>query len=137
MKVGWIGTGVMGLSMCKHLLNAQYSLAVYTRTPEKAQPLLELGAQWVSPQEMAASVDVLFLMLGFPKDVENMCLGEQGLLRHMKPGYVLSHAVQYWSTTRPVVPVSQSTSTTKPNPSEFPVSTRQSPVAMWELVRAN
>ncbi len=86
MKVGWIGTGVMGLSMCKHLLNAQYSLSVYTRTPEKAKPLLDLGAQWVSPQEMAATVDVLFLMLGFPKDVESMCLGEQSLLRHMKPG---------------------------------------------------
>jgi 3-hydroxyisobutyrate dehydrogenase len=95
MKIGWIGTGVMGLSMCKHLLNAQYSLAVYTRTPEKAKPLLDLGAQWVSPQEMASTVDVLFLMLGFPKDVESMCLGEQGLLRHMKPGYVLYHVVQY------------------------------------------
>ena len=40
MKVGWIGTGVMGLSMCKHLLNANYSLSVYNRTPEKAKPLL-------------------------------------------------------------------------------------------------
>lgn len=40
MKIGWIGTGVMGLSMCKHLLNANYSLSVYTRTAAKAQPLL-------------------------------------------------------------------------------------------------
>lgn len=75
MKVGWIGTGVMGLSMCKHLLNANYSLSVYTRTAAKAQPLLELGATWLSPLEMASTVDVLFLMLGFPKDVEELCLG--------------------------------------------------------------
>jgi 3-hydroxyisobutyrate dehydrogenase len=86
MKVGWIGTGVMGLSMCKHLLNAQYSLSIYTRTAEKAKPLLELGAEWLSPHEMAANVDVLFLMLGFPRDVEAMCLGENGILRHMKKG---------------------------------------------------
>lgn len=86
MKIGWIGTGVMGLSMCKHLLNAQFSLSVFNRTAEKAQPLLELGAQWMTPQEMASKVDVLFLMLGFPKDVETMVLGEHGILKHMKKG---------------------------------------------------
>ena len=75
MKIGWIGTGVMGLSMCRHLLNAKFNLAVYTRTPEKANPLLELGAEWLSPKEMASTVDVLFLMLGFPKDVEDMTIG--------------------------------------------------------------
>jgi 3-hydroxyisobutyrate dehydrogenase len=46
LKVGWIGTGVMGLSMCKHLLNAKYRLQVFNRTPEKAKSLLELGAEW-------------------------------------------------------------------------------------------
>jgi len=46
LKIGWIGTGVMGLSMCKHLLKANYNLTVYNRTAEKAKPLLELGAQW-------------------------------------------------------------------------------------------
>jgi len=49
MKIGWIGTGVMGLSMCKHLLNANYSLSIFTRTESKAQHLLELGAKWVTP----------------------------------------------------------------------------------------
>ena len=72
--------------MCKHLLNAQYSLSVFNRTPEKAKPLLELGAEWLSPQEIAAKVDVLFLMLGFPKDVETICLGEKGILQYMKKG---------------------------------------------------
>ena len=53
LKIGWIGTGVMGLSMCKHLLNAKYPLYVFNRTQEKANPLLELGAKWLEPVEMA------------------------------------------------------------------------------------
>lgn len=69
LKVGWIGTGVMGLSMCKHLINASYQLAVYNRTPEKAKPLLEMGARWMEPKQLASEVDVLFLMLGYPIDV--------------------------------------------------------------------
>ena len=69
LKVGWIGCGVMGLSMCKHLINANYKLAVYNRTASKAEPLLALGAQWLEPKEIAAQSDILFLMLGFPKDV--------------------------------------------------------------------
>jgi 3-hydroxyisobutyrate dehydrogenase len=44
--IGWIGTGVMGVELCKHILKANYPLLVNNRTPEKAQPLLELGAQW-------------------------------------------------------------------------------------------
>lgn len=50
LKIGWIGTGVMGLSMCKHLLAASYNLTVYNRTPEKAKPLLDLGAKWLEPK---------------------------------------------------------------------------------------
>lgn len=69
LRIGWIGTGVMGVSMCKHLINASFNLSVYTRTQEKAQPLLDLGAKWLEPKELASQVDVLFLMLGFPKDV--------------------------------------------------------------------
>lgn len=50
LRVGWIGTGVMGLSMCKHLINASYNLSVYNRTPEKAKPILDMGAQWLEPK---------------------------------------------------------------------------------------
>jgi 3-hydroxyisobutyrate dehydrogenase len=88
LKVGWIGTGVMGLSMCKHLMAASYNLSVYNRTPEKAKPLLDMGAHWLEPKELAAQVDILFLMLGFPKDVETMCLGAEGVLQYMKKGYL-------------------------------------------------
>ena len=53
LKIGWIGTGVMGASMCQHLLKSNHSLSVYNRTKEKAQPLLNIGATWLRPQEMA------------------------------------------------------------------------------------
>lgn len=73
--IGWIGTGVMGFSMCKHLLNAGYELHVFNRTKSKADGLLELGAKWSEPKELAQNADILFLMLGFPKDIEKTCLG--------------------------------------------------------------
>lgn len=73
--IGWIGTGVMGFSMCKHLLGAGYQLQVFNRTKSKTDALIQLGAKWSEPKEIAQNVDVLFLMLGFPKDLEDVCLG--------------------------------------------------------------
>ena len=89
LKVGWIGTGVMGKSMAEHLMNAGYQLSVYTRTISKAQPLLDRGAELKPLEEIAASCDVVFMMLGYPKDVEEVVLGENGLLSHMQPGSLL------------------------------------------------
>lgn len=85
-KIGWIGTGVMGFHMCRHLMEKGYEMIVYNRTPSKAQGLLDMGAKWMEPKELAQHVDVLFIMLGYPRDVESMCLGENGLLNHMKKG---------------------------------------------------
>jgi 3-hydroxyisobutyrate dehydrogenase len=53
IKIGWIGTGVMGAHMCRHLLNKGYNLSVFNRTQSKAQPLLDLGAKWSEPKELA------------------------------------------------------------------------------------
>lgn len=80
MNIGWIGTGVMGLSMCKHLLKAGHKLTVFNRTASKADPLLELGAKFASPREIAEASDALFLMLGYPRDVEQLLLGQDGIL---------------------------------------------------------
>jgi len=81
MKVGWIGTGVMGLSMCGHLVAAGYPTTVFTRTPERAQPLLDGGAIWAgSPAEVAAVSHVVFTIVGYPADVREVILGEQGVL---------------------------------------------------------
>ena len=89
-RIGWIGTGVMGASMCGHLLDAGFSATVYNRTRAKAQGLLDRGAQWAdSPKEVASQSDLIFSIVGFPKDVRATILGEDGALQGCEPGNVL------------------------------------------------
>jgi 3-hydroxyisobutyrate dehydrogenase len=90
MKLGWIGLGVMGGSMCTHLLRADYPLTVYTRTRAKAAPQLAAGAVWAdSPRAVAESSDVVFTMVGFPRDVREVVLGEDGVLAGLRAGGIL------------------------------------------------
>ncbi len=89
-RVGWIGTGVMGSSMVGHLIAAGYAATVYTRTKEKAEPLIAKGAKWAaSPKELAAQSDVIFSIVGFPSDVREVLLGDNGALAGAKAGAVL------------------------------------------------
>jgi 3-hydroxyisobutyrate dehydrogenase len=89
-KVGWIGTGVMGTSMCGHLLAAGYSATVYNRTETKLAALVEKGAKAAkSPAEVAAASDVIFTIVGYPADVRSVTLGTGGTLEAAKPGTVL------------------------------------------------
>ncbi len=89
-RIGWIGTGVMGLSMCGHVMKAGYATTVFSRTKSKAQPLLDAGAAWAeSPQAVAAASDVIFTMVGFPPDVRACHLGATGTLAGAKPGSLL------------------------------------------------
>jgi 3-hydroxyisobutyrate dehydrogenase len=89
-KIGWIGTGVMGNAMCGHLLAAGHRVAVFSRTRSKAENLLSSGAHWCdAPMEVARLSDVVFSMVGFPGDVEEVMLGDQGVLAAAKPGTVL------------------------------------------------
>ena len=53
LRVGWIGTGVMGLSMAGHILKAGFPLTVYSRTRSKSQPLLDKGAHWADDPAVA------------------------------------------------------------------------------------
>jgi 3-hydroxyisobutyrate dehydrogenase len=70
-RVAWVGAGVMGRSMCGHLLRAGYSVRLHTRTREKAEVLLAAGAVWTeSAAEAATGADVIFLMVGFPEEAE-------------------------------------------------------------------
>ncbi|MEK3721565.1 NAD(P)-dependent oxidoreductase [Paenibacillus sp. FSL H8-0034] len=88
--IGFIGTGVMGQSMVKNLMNAGYKLHVYSRTKSKTDELVEAGAVWQeSPGALAREVDVVITMVGFPSDVEEVYLGEQGILRHAQSGTYL------------------------------------------------
>lgn len=88
--IGFIGTGVMGKSMAGHLLKAGYSLIVFSRTKEKALDLLEKGAHWAeTPKNVAEQADVIFTMVGYPADVEEVYLGEAGLIQNAKQGSYL------------------------------------------------
>ena len=89
-RIGWIGTGVMGSSMCGHLIDAGFSATVYSRTRAKAQRLLEKGANWAdTPREVAEQSDVVFSIVGFPADVREVLLGEDGALAGAASGTAL------------------------------------------------
>ncbi|MEI8014630.1 MAG: NAD(P)-dependent oxidoreductase [Nitrospira sp.] len=88
--IGWIGTGVMGSSMCGHLLTDGYRVTIHSRTKSKAQPLLDRGAQWAeNPRAVAAESDVLFTMVGFPQDVRTIYFDENGVLAGARAGMIL------------------------------------------------
>ncbi|MCA9128869.1 MAG: NAD(P)-dependent oxidoreductase [Planctomycetales bacterium] len=90
-RVGWIGTGVMGASMCGHLMNKGFSTTVFNRTKEKAQSLIEKGANWAeSPREVAENSDIVFSIVGFPHDVRETILDpNSGVLAGSKTGNVI------------------------------------------------
>lgn len=86
-RVAFIGTGIMGVAIAGHLMDAGYELTVYNRTKEKAQPLLDRGATWAStPAAAARDAHVVFTMVGYPKDVEDLYLSTEGLLATTRKG---------------------------------------------------
>ena len=88
--VGFIGLGVMGASMASHVLGGGYELIVYNRTKGKADLLLAQGAKWAeTPAEVAANSDVVVTIVGYPKDVEEVYLGPNGILAAKQGGYVV------------------------------------------------
>lgn len=89
-NIGWIGTGVMGKSMCLHLINSGNTAYIYNRTKQKAAELLEKGAFWCdSPEEVAEKSEIIFSIVGFPEDVEKIILDEKGVLKSAKQGSVI------------------------------------------------
>lgn len=88
--IGFIGLGVMGQSMAGHLLKAGYSMVVYNRTKEKANALIEAGAQWSDTvADLAKKSDVIITIVGYPKDVEEVYLGAEGIIPNAKEGAYL------------------------------------------------
>ena len=89
-RIGWIGVGVMGSSMCGHLVRAGFATTMFSRTPSKAEPLLAAGARWAdTPKAVAEAADVVFTMVGYPEDVRQVVLGPDGALAGCKPGNIL------------------------------------------------
>ncbi len=85
LRIGWIGSGVMGNSMAGHLLAAGHSLTVHSRTKSRASGLLSRGASWAeTPAEAASGQDFLFSMVALPTDVEFVHLGPVGTLTASK-----------------------------------------------------
>lgn len=86
-KIGFIGIGVMGQSMARHLINKGYEVAVYTRTKEKAETILKEGALWCDEiAECAKGRDVVITMVGYPKDVEEVYFGDKGIISSADKG---------------------------------------------------
>ena len=81
MNIGWIGTGIMGASMAGRLQAAGHALSVYNRTRSKAEALLGGTASWCdSPAEVASKAEIVFTIVGHPRDVEEVYLGGKGIL---------------------------------------------------------
>lgn len=98
MTIGWIGTGIMGLSMCSHLMNGGYKAVVYNRTAAKAQSLVDKGAKLcATPMDVAKQSDIIFTMVGYPKDVEEVYFGETGIFKGLSEGKI----VVDMTTTKP------------------------------------
>lgn len=88
--VGFIGTGVMGSSMAGHLLAGGNEVHVYNRTKSKAEKLIQAGAVWEdSPSELASKCSIIFTIVGYPRDVEDVYLGKNGLIASAAKGSLL------------------------------------------------
>lgn len=89
-RVGWVGTGVMGRWMCQHVMSKGYAATVYNRSREKTKPLTDAGAAYAeSPRAVAERSDVVFAIVGFPRDVREVFLGAQGALAGIRAGGIL------------------------------------------------
>jgi 3-hydroxyisobutyrate dehydrogenase len=88
--IGFVGTGVMGKSMAGHLIRAGYQVLVFNRTKARAAELIQMGAVWQDTvRELAAQSNVIITMVGYPKDVEEVYLGKDGIICHAKSGSYL------------------------------------------------
>lgn len=89
-RIGWVGLGVMGAPLCGHLRDAGFEVTATTRTPAKADALRARGVRWAAtPQEVGSRSDVVFTLVGHPREVREVVLGERGVLAGLRPGGVV------------------------------------------------
>ncbi|MFG6116766.1 NAD(P)-dependent oxidoreductase [Halobacillus sp. MO56] len=90
MKIGFVGTGVMGKGMIGKLLAKNFEVCIHTRTKAKAEALIEAGAEWCEDLEtLTERSDTVITIVGYPSDVEEVYFGENGLLAYARPGMYL------------------------------------------------
>ena len=90
-KIGFVGLGIMGKSMTRNLMKAGYELHIYARTKAKVEDVISEGAVFhETAGECAAASEAVITIVGYPKDVEEVYFGENGILGNAKPGtYVI------------------------------------------------
>lgn len=89
-KIGFIGVGIMGKSMVRNLRKAGYEVSIYTRTKEKVEDVISEGAIWCNTvAECAKGQDVVITIVGYPKDVEEVYFGENGIIANADQGTYL------------------------------------------------
>ena len=85
--VGFIGLGNMGIRIARRLLDAGYPLGVHNRTADRARPLVDRGAQfYASATELAHQSDVVLTMLPDDTAVQEVLIGDSGVLGGLRPG---------------------------------------------------
>ena len=90
MKIGFIGVGVMGGPMVLNLMKNGHQVSVYTRTKEKARHIVEAGAHWCNSVAQAAKdQEVVITIVGYPKDVEEVYFGPEGIITNADKGTVV------------------------------------------------
>ncbi|HRE01840.1 MAG TPA: NAD(P)-dependent oxidoreductase [Ilumatobacteraceae bacterium] len=90
-QVAFIGLGVMGAPMARHLNNKGHDVTVYNRTASKAEAWISAHGGWMAgtPAEAAADADVVFLCVGNDDDVRSVVYGDEGVLAAMRAGSIL------------------------------------------------
>ena len=90
-QIAFIGVGVMGKSMVRNLMKNGYEVSIFTRTKEKVLDVINEGALWCEDiKTCVAGKDVVITIVGYPKDVEEVYFGENGILENSQPGaYVI------------------------------------------------
>lgn len=90
VKIGWIGTGIMGAPMAMHLVDAGYRVSVYSRTKSKSEKLIARGCKWYdSPAAITENCNVIFTIVGYPRDVEEVYFGDDGIMQALKKDAVV------------------------------------------------
>lgn len=89
-NIAFIGTGVMGASIIRHLLKAGHHVTIFTRTKSKAESLIKEGAIWADTASHAVkNAEVIFTMAGYPRDVESIYFGEEGIFEGGRAGQIV------------------------------------------------
>jgi 3-hydroxyisobutyrate dehydrogenase len=89
-RIGLVGVGVMGRGMANNLYKEGYQISIYNRTKSRVEDLISLGFKWHDEvSDLAAECDLIITMVGYPRDVEEVYLGEGGIIAHAKAGTIL------------------------------------------------